>query len=230
MKDKITAHWNKISLNYRKMYRDHLDEEILLMQNLFLDKLPAGKKLNVLDIGTGPGIQAFVFAEMGHNVTALDISEEMLARAKEGAKNRNLSIKFVEGDGENLPFENNTFDVIVNMHLLWTLTDHDKFFSECCRVLVPEGRILAIDGQWFQPGYVPNRNYNQEERNHDELIEYLPLYDSNSPEMITSIMENNGFSEVSWKSLPEYAEYMKRCDPEGYDYLSVPYLATGIKC
>ncbi|MPN03341.1 hypothetical protein SDC9_150568 [bioreactor metagenome] len=48
--------------------------------------------------------------------------------------------------------------------------------------------------------------------------------------MIAAIMENNGFSEVSWKSLPEYAEYMKRCDPEGYDYLSVPYLATGIKC
>ncbi|WP_269849404.1 hypothetical protein [Methanosarcina horonobensis] len=44
MKDKITAHWNKVSPNYRKMYRDHLDEEILLMKNLFSEKLPAGKK------------------------------------------------------------------------------------------------------------------------------------------------------------------------------------------
>lgn len=163
MKDKITAHWNKISPNYRKMYRDHLDEEILLMQNLFLDKLPAGKKLNVLDIGTGPGIQAFVFADMGHNVTALDISEEMLARAREGAKNRNLSIKFVEGDGENLPFENNTFDIIVNMHLLWTLTDHDKFFSECCRVLVPEAGFLqlTVNGSsqdTFQTGITIRKN------------------------------------------------------------------------
>lgn len=123
MKDKITAHWNKRSPSYRKMYRDHLDEEILLMKNLFSEKLPAGKKLSVLDIGTGPGIQAFVFAELGHNVTALDISKEMLAGAKEGARNRNLLIRFVEGDGENLPFEACTFDIIVNMHLLWTLTD-----------------------------------------------------------------------------------------------------------
>ncbi|AKB31642.1 ubiquinone/menaquinone biosynthesis methyltransferase [Methanosarcina siciliae HI350] len=229
MKDKITAHWNKRSPSYRKMYRDHLDEEILLMKNLFSEKLPAGKKLSVLDIGTGPGIQAFVFAELGHNVTALDISKEMLAGAKEGARNRNLLIRFVEGDGENLPFEACTFDIIVNMHLLWTLTDHDKFFSECKRVLVPGGRILAIDGQWFQQEYVSDGNNNPEERTHEELIEYLPLYKSNSPEMIAGLMENNGFSGVSWKALPEYAEYMKRCDPEGHDYLSVPYLATGVK-
>ena len=221
--EKIRQHWNERSPEYRKQYHTHLDEEIKLMQNYFKEYLPKKTPLKVLDIGTGLGIQAITFAELGHQVTALDLSEEMLARAKKGAASRGLSIDFHQGDAENLPFPDNSFDVVVNMHLLWTLTDHEKFFQECRRVLVPGGRIFAIDGHWFKP------DDRETEECSSDIRQYLPLYNTNTPENIANIVETAGFSDVIWKYLPEYANYMQRCDPNGRDYLTTPYLETGVK-
>ena len=219
----IRRHWNERSPGYRKQYHAHLDEEIDLMQSCFKEYLPEKTALKVLDIGTGLGIQAMTFAELGHQVTALDLSEEMLARAKQGAAARGLSIDFHHGDAENLPFADNSFDVVVNMHLLWTLTDHEKFFQECKRVLVPGGRIFAIDGHWFKP------DDRETEECSAKIRQYLPLYNANTPEQIAGLVETAGFSEVSWKYLPEYADYMQRCDPNGRDYQTTPYLETGVK-
>ncbi len=193
------------------------------MQSYFKEYLPKQTPLKVLDIGTGYGIQAMTFAELGHRVTALDLSEEMISRAKNGAAARGLSIEFYQGDAENLPFADNSFDVVVNMHLLWTLTDHEKFFHECRRVLIPGGRIFAIDGHWFKPDDPTTEECSV------NIRQYLPLYDTNTPEKIADLVETAGFSEVSWKYLPEYAEYMQRCDPNGRDYLTTPYLETGVK-
>jgi len=224
LKEKMRNYWNEISPDYRMQYHDHIDEEIGMMKMLFAEYLP-DSKLTVLDIGTGLGIQAITFAELGHEVTALDFSNEMLQRAKKQAESRNVSIHFVQGDAENLPFEESSFDIIINMHLLWTLTDHEKFLKECGRVLKNGGRIFSVDGRWYLPD-----NPNPGEKPAD-FIKELPLYCSNTPEKVAELFENNGLRNVFWKYLPEYADYMLKHDRNGYknNYHAVPYFVTAEK-
>ena len=65
--------------------------------------------LAILDVGAGTGRLATQLAKSGANVTACDISEKML----EVLKKKNPSIITVVGDAEGLPFENNTFDIVI---------------------------------------------------------------------------------------------------------------------
>ena len=104
---------------------------------------------HVLDLGSGAGNDCFVArtltGETG-SVTGLDFTEEMLAKArinleKTGYKN----ISFVNGDIENMPFEDNTFDVIISNCVLNLVPDKEKAFSEIFRVLKPGGHFCISD-------------------------------------------------------------------------------------
>ncbi len=104
--------------------------------------------LDVLDVGTGPGFLALLLAEMGHNCTGVDLSREMLKIASEKAKSKNLQCQFLFGDAERLDFEDGTFDVVVNRHLLWTLPHPGVALREWVRVLKPGGKLVILDGDW----------------------------------------------------------------------------------
>ena len=60
--------------------------------------------MKILDVGTGAGFLALLFAEMGQ-VTGIDLSVGMLEKAKHNAENMGLKIDFFHGDAENLSFE-----------------------------------------------------------------------------------------------------------------------------
>jgi len=72
----------------------------------------------------------------------------MLQKAKEKANSLNLIIDFRQGDAENLPFENESFDMVINRNLVWTLPDPERAIFEWGRVLKPEGKVIIIDGNW----------------------------------------------------------------------------------
>jgi ubiquinone/menaquinone biosynthesis C-methylase UbiE len=107
----------------------------------------AGK--GALDIGTGTGQLAIYLARAGFTVTAIDISEKMIARAGQYAASHNLGIDFQVQDAESLSFADNTFDVVVARNLLWTLPHPDQALNEWRRVLKPGGRLIVSDGLWF---------------------------------------------------------------------------------
>ena len=100
-------------------------------------------------MGTGTGFLAILFAEMGHKVTGVDLSEGMLEKAKQNADNMGLEIDLFHGDAENLPFEDCSFDLVVNKYLLWTLQEPACAVCEWKRVLKPGGMIFAIDGNSY---------------------------------------------------------------------------------
>ena len=56
-------------------------------------------------------------------ITELDQSENLLKMAKKNAESMNIDAKSVQGDAENLPFEDGPFDVVVSQHMLWTVPD-----------------------------------------------------------------------------------------------------------
>lgn len=81
----------------------------------------------------------------------VDLSTGMLEKAKQNADNKELEIDFFHGDAENLPFEDNSFDLVTNKFLLWTLQQPSCAVREWKRVLKPGGKIFAIGGDWFNP-------------------------------------------------------------------------------
>ena len=80
-----------------------------------------------------------MLSELGHDVTGVDFSDEMLGAARRNAKTYGLDVDFKKGDAESLPFENSTFDAVVNRYVLWTVPGPERALKEWTRVLKPGG-------------------------------------------------------------------------------------------
>ena len=68
----------------------------------------------VLDVACGTGVVAVTAARLGARVTGLDLTPELLERARENAAIAGVAIDFHEGDVEQLPFDDNEFDVVLS--------------------------------------------------------------------------------------------------------------------
>jgi len=102
----------------------------------------------ILDVGCGPGSITIDLAELvsdGH-VTGLDISDGQFERARALAKERGLeNVTFQMGDAYELPFEDESFDIVCSNTLLMHLSDPARGIAEMKRVLKPGGYICARD-------------------------------------------------------------------------------------
>lgn len=105
----------------------------------------AGKK--VLDVGAGTGRLSVSLANAGAEVIALDVSEEMLKVLQK----KNPRIKIAVGEAEDLPFDDNSFDIVTAAFLIVHLKDLGSFFDEVYRVLKPGGKFLVTNINQKEP-------------------------------------------------------------------------------
>jgi ubiquinone/menaquinone biosynthesis C-methylase UbiE len=119
MKDQIKSHWNGRALGYDKNVRHviYFRRDKTIWQRIFAEFL-GQRTIKILYVGTGPGIVANLIAEMGHDVIEIDISERMLKKATENCATLHNTLDFVQGDAENLPFAEESFDAVVNRYVL----------------------------------------------------------------------------------------------------------------
>jgi SAM-dependent methyltransferase len=104
----------------------------------FADIRP-GQRL--LDVGCGTGVVAITAARRGAVVTGLDLTPELLARAREHAAAGKVTITWKEGDVESLPFEDGSFDVVTSQFGHMFAPRAEVALREMLRVLKPGGRI-----------------------------------------------------------------------------------------
>src|SRR5438477_9200012 len=102
-----------------------------------LDAAAVSGKMSILDVGCGPGYVSAAAAERGAIPIGLDFSEEMIAIAKK----KFPRIKFRQGDAQNLPFPDASFDRIVANFALLHLAKPERACAEACRVLKNGGRF-----------------------------------------------------------------------------------------
>lgn len=95
----------------------------------------------VLDVGTGTGVAAVTAARAGANVTGLDLTPELLAEARLNAEIAGCSIRFDEGDAEQLPYADASFDVVLSQFGHMFAPRPDVVMAEIRRVLKPGGRV-----------------------------------------------------------------------------------------
>jgi ubiquinone/menaquinone biosynthesis C-methylase UbiE len=104
-----------------------------------LQILPGEK---VLDVACGSGNAAIAAARRAWgNTTGVDFVPALLERARERAAVERLEIEFVEGDAQELPFEDASFDVVMSIYGVMFAPDQEKAAAELLRVVKPGGRI-----------------------------------------------------------------------------------------
>jgi SAM-dependent methyltransferase len=96
---------------------------------------------DVLDVGCGTGVVAVTAARIGARVRGLDLTPELLERARENARIANVEIEFREGDVEALPFEDAAFDVVLSQFGHMFAPRPEIALAEMLRVLKPGGTI-----------------------------------------------------------------------------------------
>jgi SAM-dependent methyltransferase len=112
-----------------------------------LGRLALGER--VLDLGSGAGTDSLVAAQMvgaQGSVTGIDMTPEMRAKARAAAVEMGATnVEFVDGEAEQLPFPDGSFDVVISNGVIDLIPDKDAVFAELFRVLTPGGRMQIAD-------------------------------------------------------------------------------------
>src|ERR1043165_3462809 len=119
----------------------------------------------VLDVGCGTGVAAVTAARRGAKVSGLDLTPELLERARENSEIAGVDIDWRQGDAEALPFKDGEFDVVLSQFGHMFAPRPDVTVGEMLRVLKPGGtiafstwppelyvgRVLALTGRDMPP-------------------------------------------------------------------------------
>lgn len=148
--DTLTSYWTDRAHSYSSQNIAEMNDwRRKAWRDLILTYAPQKKRLRILDVGTGPGFFAINLSLAGHDVTAVDVTERMLRHAKLNAESYGAQVNFVLHRGEFLPFEDDSFDLIVSRNVIWNLEYPQAALSEWKRVLVPGGRMVYFDANWY---------------------------------------------------------------------------------
>jgi SAM-dependent methyltransferase len=162
---------------------------------------------DILDIACGTGFLSLIAAQLGHRVTGIDLSEQMLAEAQLNAEEQQLDAEFQAGDAVAPPFPPESFDAITNRHFLWTLREPETAFRNWHTLLRLGGRVVSIDGFWFgdqpqddappSPDDIFGQHYTNDTR------AALPVMSMRTPEEVAELFRNSGFSAVEIEHLAD---------------------------
>ncbi len=108
------------------------------------EKLWGFARGDILEVGVGTG-KNFPYHPRGAKVTGIDLSDQMLVRAQERARQLGETIDLSEGDTQALEFPDNSFDTAVETFVFCSVPDPIRGLRELNRVVKSDGRILLLD-------------------------------------------------------------------------------------
>lgn len=103
---------------------------------------------DVLDLGCGTGSLSLVMRELGHRVTGIDSSAQMLSLARAKLDAAGFPTPFHVMDAAHPAFPDASFDVVLSRHVLWMFEDYPAVLARWHSLLRPGGRLLLIEGFW----------------------------------------------------------------------------------
>lgn len=118
----------------------------------FIDRLNLKPGDRVLDVACGTGNLAIPAAQAGADVIGVDIAPNLLEQARARAAAEGLKIQLDEGDAENLPYPDNSFDVVATMYGAMFAPRPELVSKELVRVCKPGGRIAMAN--WTPSGFI----------------------------------------------------------------------------
>lgn len=217
-KNEMIDYWSERSETYGQQHQEELlGEQKRRWQEVIVNKLNSSSTpvRTILDIGTGPGFLSILLAELGYEVTSIDMTTEMLTQAQKNAGDLKDLIQWQLMDAQELQFETEQFDAIVTRNVTWNLENPEKAYQEWQRVLKTGGMLLNFDSNWYhylydekvRETYEANRKKTQEldvrdyyvDTNIDwmeKLAKEMPLSKISRPMWDQRLLQEYGFENV----------------------------------
>ena len=191
--------WIEIIRNHRDKYREELTNTAVL------NAIGATSGLTVLDAGCGEGYLSRTLAEEGAIVTGIDSSAELIKAARNHELASKLSASFDVGTVDSLPYDADSFDLVLCNHLLNDLQDPGQALKEFARVLRDHGRVVIL---MLHPCFYNNHAERAEPENN------LPTSSYFQNRRIVQNFEVDGLqspvANTSWlRPLESYAEALR---------------------
>ncbi len=148
-KERIKNYWKIRSTSFLDQRREELHHPIAERWiREITEAFPAGKNLKILDVGCGTGYFTILLTGLGHQVTGIDLTLDMIAKGKILAEEEHAACELRVMDAEQLEFEDESFDAVVSRNLTWTLPHPEKAYKEWLRVLKKDGILLNFDADY----------------------------------------------------------------------------------
>jgi ubiquinone/menaquinone biosynthesis C-methylase UbiE len=190
-------------------------------------RLNVNPSTRLLDVACGTGIVARVAAERigtGATIVGIDMNPAMIDVARETASNQGLAIDWQVGNASELPFPDQSFDIVTIQQALQFFPDQHGALRECFRVLVPGGVIAigvwsALEKQGLQQAYA-----EAIERVTGSPAMHAP-YGKISREGLGTLLTDAGFEDVS---IEEITLQVTFDDPDAFVRLMVEGTSAGV--
>ena len=147
----------ELKARHRKMwaagdYPSMVETFLLPLGPRLVDACGIGEGMRVLDVAAGTGNASIVAAQRGANVTASDLTPELLDAGRARAEAEGVELEWVEADAENLPFEDASYDVVMSSIGAMFAPHHEDVAAELVRVCRPGGTIGLLS--WTPEGMI----------------------------------------------------------------------------
>lgn len=199
--ERISDYWNRRAAGYGLFTRDDINGPEAYRWTCHLTNTYPLSGRRVLDVGTGGGFLAILAAKAGADVTAVDISVEMLQAAKVNAQASGCEILFTQSAADRLSFPDESFDVVMCRNVLWNMTDPEAAVAEWVRVLRPGGALFIADGNHYNhlvdSRFKAVRNALDAARSHDP--KYLGDVDTSVMEQIARDLPMTSRNRPDWE-------------------------------
>lgn len=226
MTEKIKHGWDVSAEGFNRVIGDDFKPENMKSWcELILSMAPHQGKLNILDVGTGPGFFSVILSAAGHQLTGIDISAPMLEQARNNAKLFGVTPEFFLMDSQNPTFPQAHFDMIISRNVVWCMEKPYEAYKNWRELLKPGGVVLVIDGDHLRDirdetyrkecetltqryietfGETPPVSYSDFETARGWRTE-LPLVHCERPKWDISVMKSLGYRNVCCKDVSSVA-------------------------
>lgn len=206
IKEEMTDYWAARAEQFAALRIQELESE---MSKRWLAEikgcLPEKQNLRILDIGTGGGYFCFLLAREGHELTGIDLTEEMIAEAKKISTMLGVPSDFYVMDAETPEFQEACFDVIITRNVTWTLPDLEKAYTNWGRILKKGGVLINFDGDYCREdpdqklpeNHIHKQISKEQWRAYEHLKEELRPISKPRPEWDAVLLKDAGFKVIT---------------------------------
>ena len=205
IKDAVVSYWSKRAESFAEHKHAEIhSDKVALWREEFRRNLPKKEHLRILDVGCGSGFFEAVLAPMGHEVTGIDLTPEMIEKGKALLEHHGIDATLLVMDAEQPDFAEESFDVIVSRNLIWTLPHPVEAYERWMKLLKPGGMLIIYDAEYAKGFHKYNWQENcahkgvadaMKEECH-KIYHMLSISSFNRPVWDLEVLQALGFSDV----------------------------------